>query len=176
MKNEFLEFYILPYLRKFRPRNLCAPDGNMWGYLSRISCSGSQVASDISWLAQRTFTKGTVFLRSCFSLQSRICTGHTSYDKSSWSCMWLASITWEGSWIYFRSCGTWNTLCTIRSSGGISNQYTTSPTLCVTGYGSMYRGLSFPTIPNCAILLVGDTLRNTWSPTWNAKGLYLRSV
>jgi len=154
-------FCTLPHLRKFRLWNLYTPDhGNKWGYWSHISCSGFQFASDISWLAQRTFTKGTVFLQSCFYRCSKICTGRSSYGRSSWSCMGSGSITWEGSGMYFRSYDTW-TLCTIGSSDGSSNRYATSPTLCVIGYGLIYLGLSFPAIPNLTIPLAGDTRRNT---------------
>jgi len=126
-EHEFSKVLHTTPLKTFRPRNLYAPSyRNKWGYFPRISCSGSQVASDISWLAQMTFTRGTVFLRRCLSHRSRICISCSSYDRSSWSCIGSGSIMSEGSKMYFRNCNTWNALCTLGSSGSSSSQSATS--------------------------------------------------
>ena len=77
--------------------------------------------------------------------RSRICTGYFLYDRSSWSCIGSGSITCKGSRMYFHSCNIWNTLCTLRTSGGNSNWNATSPTLYMIGCGPMYvRRADFP--------------------------------
>ena len=91
------------------------------GYLACISCSGSQVISDISWFTHKAFTNGIAFLHSYFSLRSKIRTGCSSYDGSSSRFIWSGSITWEESWTNLRSYDTWNTLWTLGNSGGNSS-------------------------------------------------------
>ena len=143
---------------------------NKKGYLFLMS-SVFHVASEESWLAHRTFTKGMLLLHNCLTRRSKTWIGCFSYDKFSAISMSSGSIIWLGSGTYFRSYEMWKTLWTWSNAVGRFNRYATEFNFSMISLGPMYLGLNLPLTLNLLTPLIGDTFKNTLSPTWNSGGL-----
>lgn len=165
----------ISYSKSSFPNSLCSPREDSWVLVSHLVFA-FPCKFGTTLCIPSDFHKFGALPLNFWTFQSVTSIG--SSKKWSWSSMWISSggMINASSDRHLLRLDTWKVSWTPLSSSGNLSLYATGPTLESISNGPMYRGLSFPRLPNCGTPFQGETFKSTLSPTWNSRGLRQRSA